>query len=49
MKKYGVVKEGLTPKENDKKQENEKGASAATLDGDFRKRAADAAQGALKK
>ena len=49
MEKYGVVKEGITPEEDDKKQDGEKGASAAELDGDFRKRAAGAAQNALKK
>lgn len=49
MEKYGVIKEGVTPEEDDKKQDGEKGASAAELDGDFRKRASDAAQSTLKK
>lgn len=49
MEKYGVVKEGVTPEEDAKKQDGEKGASAAELDCDFRKRAATAAQDVLKK
>jgi hypothetical protein len=48
MEKYGVVKAGITPEEKDKKQNEQKSAAAAELDGDFRKCAAVAAQNALK-
>lgn len=48
MEKYGVIKEGLTPEEDEKKRNEEKQSAAAELDGDFRKRAAVTAQDALK-
>lgn len=49
MEKYGVVKTGVTPEEKAVANSEEKRSSAADLDADFRKRAAEAAQKASNK
>lgn len=52
MEKQGVIKEGLTPPEHDAEktaaQIDNKKPSAAELDSDFRKRAAESARNACK-
>lgn len=50
MEKYGVIKAGVTPPEQNEKpaQTDEKQAKVADLDNDFRKRAAEVVQHANK-
>lgn len=49
MEKCGVIKAGVTPPErDDEKQPTEKQAQIQALDGDFRKRAAEAVQNTAK-